>query len=96
MHVRDFITALGGARAVGEACGVSPTAVANWAQEGIPARHWLTLWRLAKARGLEWRPPGAEDLDIVPRPDMGGDDAAAPTFAQRSRPAPQRAAEEAA
>jgi hypothetical protein len=82
-----------GSRVLADACAISPTAVMNWRRDGIPARHWITLWRLAKARGLDWRPPGAEDLDIVPRAAMGGDPVAAPMFAQCSHHAPQQAEE---
>jgi hypothetical protein len=65
----DLIRGLGGPKAVAEACGVTISAVGSWQVTGsIPARHWITLWRLAKARGLDWRPPGAEDLDLIERP----------------------------
>jgi len=65
----DLIRWLGGPKAVAEACGVTISAVGSWQVTGsIPARHWITLWRLAKARGLDWRPPGAEDLDLIERP----------------------------
>jgi hypothetical protein len=90
----EIIRALGGPKAVAEACGVTISAVGSWQVTGsIPPRHWLRLWRLAKARGLDWRPPGAEDLDIVPRAAMGGDPVAAPMFAQCSHHAPQQAEE---
>lgn len=94
VNVRDLVAAFGGAGVVAGVCGVSRQAVLNWqAADSIPARHWLRLWRLAKARGLDWRPPGAEDLDIVPRADMGSDPVAAPMFAQCSHHAPQQAEE---
>jgi hypothetical protein len=46
--------------------------VADWqARERVPSRHWLTIWRMAREAGLDWRPPGAEGLDLVAAP--GGD-----------------------
>jgi len=90
----DLIRGLGGPKAVAEACGVTISAVGSWQVTGsIPARHWLRLWRMAKQRGLDWRPPGAEDLDIVPRAAMAGDPVAAPMFAQCSHRAPQQTEE---
>jgi hypothetical protein len=92
--VFDLVRALGGPAHVARVCGVSATAISNWqVANAVPPRHWLTIWRLAKARGLDWRPPGAEDLDIVPRADMGGDPVAAPRFAQCSRHAAQQTEE---
>lgn len=64
----ELIRALGGPKAVAEACGVTISAVGCWQVTGsIPPRHWLRLWRMAKARGIDWRPPGAEDLDLIER-----------------------------
>jgi len=83
-----LIRALGGPKAVAEACGVTMSAVGCWQVTGtIPARHWLRLWRMAKERGLDWRPPGAEGLDLVIVPDTGGNDAEPATFTQCSHTA---------
>ena len=62
---RDLIRDLGGPKAVAEALGVSAQAVCNWYAVGIPARHELALWRIAKARGLAWQPPGTEGLRLA-------------------------------
>jgi hypothetical protein len=94
VRVDQLIDDLGGAAAIAAACRVSLPAVYNWqARNEVPSRHRLTLWRLAKERGLDWRPPGAEGLDLVILPATAGDDADSAVFAQCSRPAP---AEEAA
>jgi len=98
MDVATLIASLGGAAAVARQCGVSPQAAYKWLAEGsIPARHWLRLWRMAKERGLDWRPPGAEGLDLAIVPDTARHDAEPPTFTQCSHigacsPAPQEAA----
>jgi len=74
----EIIRALGGPKAVAEACGVTISAVGCWqVADAIPARHWLRLWRLAKERSVDWRPPGAEGLDLVIQPGPAGQDAAA-------------------
>jgi hypothetical protein len=87
-NVKELVAALGGAAIVARLCGVTGQAVAGWSTAGIPARHWLRLWRMAKERGLDWRPPGAEGLDLVIVPDTGGNDADPPTFTQCSHTAP--------
>ena len=84
-----LIRDLGGPKAVANACGVTISAVGCWQVTGsIPARHWLRLWRMAKERGLDWRPPGAEGLDLVIVPDTARHDADPPTFTQCSHTAP--------
>ena len=69
--VIDLVQALGGPTETARQCGVTVSAVGWWQVSGsIPPRHWLRLWRLAKERGIDWRPPGAGDLDLVlPSPD---------------------------
>ena len=85
----ELIRALGGPKAVANACGVTMSAVGCWQVTGsIPARHWLRLWRMAKERGLDWRPPGAEGLDLVIVPDTARHDAEPATFTQCSHAAP--------
>jgi hypothetical protein len=84
-RICEVIKALGGPARVARACGVSCAAVADWQlRNRIPARHRLTLWRMAKERGLDWRPPGAEGLDLVILPATAQQDAEPPAFTQRS------------
>lgn len=60
MTLRDLIDALGGSSAVARELGVSQQAVTNMkARNALPPRHLLTLWRLAKEKGVDWTPPGA-------------------------------------
>ncbi len=67
MTLQNLIDALGGCTAVGKHCGVSPSAVTNWVMRGsIAAEHRLTVWRLAVAADLDWRPPGSEGVRLVP------------------------------
>lgn len=95
LPVFDLMRALGGPTRVARACGVSVQAIGDWQMRGVvPARHWIVLWRMALAAGLDWCPPGAEDLTIVPRASrMGGDPVSAPMFAQCSCHAPQQTPE---
>ena len=88
MEARVVIAQLGGPSAVAKHLRVTPQTVTGWSTAGIPARHWLRLWRMAKERGLDWRPPGAEGLDLVIVPDTGGNDADPATFTQCSHTAP--------
>lgn len=70
--VADILRRLGGPARVARACGVTISAVGCWQiRDEIPPRHWLTIWRMAREAGIDWRPPGAEGLDLVPAP--GGD-----------------------
>lgn len=65
--VRELISALGGPKAVAEHCAVSAQAVTNWqSRDHIPARHHLTLWRLAQQHRVTWRPPNADGLALRP------------------------------
>lgn len=84
LSIAEAIEAVGGASAVARACGVTVQAVCNWKCAGIPARHRLTLWRMAKERGLDWRPPGAEGLDLVILAATAPQDAQPPAFTQCS------------
>jgi hypothetical protein len=53
-RIIDLLTeALGTQSAVGECFGVSNTTISHWKGDGIPARHWPELLRLAKAYGLK-------------------------------------------
>jgi hypothetical protein len=76
-EIRDLVWRLGGLRTVARAVGCTPQAVANWYRTGIPQRHHLTVWRLAHAAGLPWRPPGADGLALAPAGLPAAQDAAA-------------------
>ena len=43
-------------------------AVCGWYAAGIPARHHLVLWQMAKRARLDWRPPHTDGVDLVPLP----------------------------
>jgi hypothetical protein len=74
--VFHLLRALGGSAAVARACGVTMQSVGCWqVRDEVPPRHWLKIWRLAKERGLDWRPPGAEGLDLVILPPAADDTA---------------------
>ncbi|WP_156910073.1 carph-isopro domain-containing protein [Rubritepida flocculans] len=76
--VADMLRQLGGPTRVARACGVTISAVGSWqVRNEIPARHWLTLWRMARAAGLAWRPPGAEGLELIERAPASQPEAAA-------------------
>lgn len=66
----DLVHALGGPGELAGRLGVSAQAICGWYESprGIPPRHHIALWRLAQARGLPWRPPGAEGLRLVAEP----------------------------
>lgn len=64
--VRTLVQQLGGPTEVGEALGLSCEAVCMWyRRNAVPDRHHLALWRIAKARGLAWQPPGTEGLRLA-------------------------------
>jgi hypothetical protein len=65
MNARELVDALGGPARLGRALGVSIPAICKAYTHGFPARHHLSLWRMAKRAGLPWRPPGADGLDLV-------------------------------
>lgn len=66
MEIADLIARLGGPTAVARRFGIGHTAVLHWLRtRRVPARRQLALWRLAREAGVDWRPPGAEDIDIV-------------------------------
>jgi hypothetical protein len=63
MTLAEFITVLGGPKAVGAQLGLRRSAVTMWLQRGqVPGEYHLPLWRAALERGLPWQPPGAEGL----------------------------------
>ena len=61
----DLIRALGGPLAVSRSLHLTVQAVANWRASAIPPRHHIRLWRMAKAAGLDWRPPHTAGLDLI-------------------------------
>lgn len=72
LTVRAVIDALGGPAEVGEICRISAPAVSNWgARDVVAAEHRITIWRLAQAKGLDWKPPGADGLCLAESADGG-------------------------
>ena len=49
---KDLIDALGGNKAVADAIGAAPNAVANWQARGIPWRRRHEIARIAAERGV--------------------------------------------
>lgn len=47
----EILYALGGVTRVSRALGVGRSAVSSWPRDGIPARHWPAVLRLANAIG---------------------------------------------
>lgn len=46
---------------------MKPPAVSNWAaRDEIPGEHRITVWEMAAAAGIDWKPPGAEGLTLAP------------------------------
>jgi len=71
---RDLVMALGGPNALAERLAISAPAICNWYLRGIPSRHHLALWQLARAAGIAWTPPRAENLALLrtaPGPSAG-------------------------
>jgi hypothetical protein len=67
MDVRTLIHALGGPGVVADEIGTTGKSVSMWGTRGeIPSAFHLSVWKMAIARGVEWTPPGAEGLKIVP------------------------------
>jgi hypothetical protein len=67
MRIRALIKALGGPSVVAAKCGLGMAAVSNWsARDAIAHEHRIVVWRLARAKGIDWRPPGAEELELPP------------------------------
>ncbi|WP_372918709.1 carph-isopro domain-containing protein [Sandarakinorhabdus sp.] len=68
LSISDLIDQLGGATKLAGEIGVLPSAVSNWKPRGaVPAEHRLTVWRMAKVAGLNWKPGGVDDWDLVER-----------------------------
>ncbi len=67
LSAQPLVRALGGGKAVAQACGVTPQAVSNWvAADRIPSQHHAAIWRLAQAKGVPWTPPGFEGVRLLP------------------------------
>lgn len=63
MLVHDLISRLGGPTVLGAKINAAPKAVSMWSKrDAIPRRYHLPVWRLAISQGIEWTPPGGEDL----------------------------------
>lgn len=78
----ELIEGLGGMTAVARQLGVEPNRVNNWKRRGVPGEHYLPLWRMAIAAGLDWQPPGADGLR----------EALCPVAAHQAQPQPSEAA----
>ena len=64
----DLIEQLGGPTVVAARRGITPPAVTNWVSRGqVAAEHRIALWGMAVDAGLDWKPEGAEDLELVRR-----------------------------
>ncbi len=74
MELKRLIQRLGGPARVGKACGVTPSAVSNWAsREEIPRAQELVVWMLAVDHGVEWMPEGVGPFRLVKEgPRTGG------------------------
>lgn len=63
MDTRELIRALGGPAAVARKLRRTTSAVSLWLRDNaVPAEHHVTVWNMAAEAGLDWTPPGAEDL----------------------------------
>jgi hypothetical protein len=89
--VAELVRALGGPAAVARALGLSTAGVCMWYQPsrlsrcpGIPPAYHARLWRLARAKGVAWTPPGFEGFSLVPVQSGHPDDANV-TAAQSAR-----------
>jgi len=60
-RIIDLLTeAMGSQRELGEWFGLSHSTICHWKGDGIPARHWPELLRLANAYGLKLK---LEDIE---------------------------------
>ena len=48
--IDDLALLLGGQAALGKRMGVKNSTICHWKEDGIPARHWVRLLEVAKAR----------------------------------------------
>ena len=68
LSVRELIHAFGGPAVVGDRLGgIRADTVSMWGtRDSIPPEFHIPVWRLAQEAGIDWKPPGAEGLAIVP------------------------------
>lgn len=67
MDTGTLIRRLGGPSAVAAALNLGCTAVSNWSsKDAIPREHHLVIWRMAIRAGIDWTPPDAAGLRLVP------------------------------
>lgn len=65
ISLAELIEGLGGATAVARERRVTPAAVTNWVMRGqVAAEHRIPLWGMAVDAGLDWKPEGAEGLEL--------------------------------
>lgn len=63
MTLAELLSELGGHAVVAERLGLRRTAVTMWVRRGeIAAEHRNRVWMMALDAGIDWTPPGAEDL----------------------------------
>ena len=83
MRVGELIKALGGSTALARTLGLGVTQVSNWGgRNAIPRAHHLVVWRLAIEREIEWTPPDAQGLALVPA--VTSESTASPSKPQRA------------
>jgi hypothetical protein len=67
MVVHDLILRLGGPTALGSKINAAPKAISMWSKRNaIPRKYHLAVWRLAISEGIDWAPPGAGGLTLIP------------------------------
>lgn len=62
MNTADLIRALGGPTAIARRIGCTTSAVAQWGRAGIPRDRHLAVWQMALEAGVDWEPPGADEI----------------------------------
>jgi len=71
MEIRDLIKRLGGPAEVAVRLGIAGKTVSMWGSRGeIPGDYRLAMWRMATEAGLDWTPPGADGLALVPKAEV--------------------------
>lgn len=69
MSIRELIHKLGGPKVVGPEINVAPKTISMWgSRDEIPPAFVITVWRLAKRKGVDWSPEGTSGLDLVEVP----------------------------
>lgn len=68
VEVGELVRRLGGTGNVARANDVSASAVSQWIADGrIPAAREIAMWRMARDAGIDWAPPSAEGLALIPK-----------------------------